>query len=327
MELASQFFALIMVAAPLIAGAAVIVWRMHGRRQKIYLLVLALFPLLLMAAVLMLGTIFSPRHDSGLGNVAFAIMLIGIFAVLPWMAVCGLGFLLGRLLRRRYPPPEPAPVETAVAAEVAAPPPPQPVLSRPAPALMPQEISQPAHQEFAPDGSIRVDIQPVEWAQSQFAATPRVVRASDGQVLCDLLGSDWDAHVAYPRDAYVWLGLRRYRAPGYMFVEFDLAADRYAIALDALEEPDEVGPLQDVTDRVEIWWEKASARASPLYRGDKEHPVSVQVTGKFAAWRSALVILIGAIVAIAVLTWLSVTYNIDPPRAPLGVPHIPHMSH
>lgn len=323
MELASQFFALIMIAVPLIVGAAVIVWRMHGRKQKIYLLVLALFPLLLMASVLVLGAIFSPSHDSGFSNLAFAVMLIGMFAVVPWMVVCVFGFFLGAMLRRRYPPPEPVPVETAVGTEVTAPPP--PVLSRPAPALVPPDRSQPAHQEFSPDGSIRVDIQPVEWAQSQFAATPRVVRVSDGQVLCDLLGSDWDAHVAYPRDSYVWLGLRRYRAPGHMFVEFDLAADRYGIALNSLDEPDEVGPLGDVTDRLEVWWEKASATA--LYRADKEHPVSLRPVGRFAAWRSALVILIGAIVAIAVLSWLSIKYDIDPPRLPTSVPHIPRIPH
>lgn len=322
MELASQIFALIMIAVPLIVGAAVIVWRMHGRRQKIYLLVLALFPLLLMAAVLMLGAIFSPSHDSGFSNLAFGIMLIGIVAVLPWMAACTIGFFIGAMLRRRYPPPEPVPVETAGAAEVA---PPPPVLLRSVPAIVQPVTSQPAHQEFSPDGSIRVDIQPVEWAQSQFAATPRVVRVSDGQVLCDLLGSDWDTHVAFPRDAYVWLGLRRYRAPGYMFVEFDLAADCYGIALKSLDEPDEVGPLGDVTDRLEAWWEKASATA--LYRSDKEHPVSVGPAGRFAAWRSALVILVGTLAAIAVLSWLSVKYDIDPPRVPTSVPHIPHMPH
>lgn len=323
MELAGQIFALIMIAVPLIVAAAMIVWRMHGRRQKIYLLVLALFPLLLMASLLMLGAIFSPSHDSGFSNLAFGVMLIGIFAVVPWMAACTLGFFLGALLRRSYPPPEPVPAETPAAAETGAPL--TPALSRPEPALVPPDRPQPAHQEFSPDGSIRVDIQPVEWAQGQFAATPRVVRASDGQVLCDLLGSDWDAHVAYPREAYVWLGLRRYRAPGHMFVEFDLAADRYAIALNALEEPDEAGALGDVTDRLEAWWEKASATA--LYRADKEHPVSVGPVGRFAAWRSALVILVGAIVAIVVLTWISVKYDVDPPRIPGSVPHIPRFPH
>lgn len=43
---------------------------------------------------------------------------------------------------------------------------------------------------------------------------------------------------------------------------------------------------------------------------------------RFAAWRIALAILIGAIVAIAGLTWFSMKTGIDPPSA-RTIPHIP----
>lgn len=322
MEQISQIIGLLVLAVPLIAGAAAIVWRMHGRKQIYSLLVLGLFPLLLMGGVLVLGAIFSPAHDSGFSNLAFAVMLIGIFAAVPWLVVSALGFAIGYAVRRKYPPaelaPEPSSAPSALAAEAAA----VPVLLTPR--IAPVDVKEPAHREFSPDGSIRVDIHPVEWAAGAFAASPRVVRVSDGQVLCNLLGTDWDAHVSYPREAYVWLGLRRYRSPGHLFVEFDLAADRYRIALSSLEEPDEEGALRDVSDRLELWWEKASTAA--IGRGDKEHPVSVP-PGRFAAWRAALVILIGAVIAIAGLTWLSLRYDIDPPHTPTRFPHIPRFPH
>lgn len=315
MELANQIIGLLMVAVPLIVGAAAIVWRMHGRKQIYSLLVLGLFPLLLMGGVLVLGAIFSPAHDSGFSNLAFAVMLIGIFAVIPWMAACTIGFFIGGILRRRHPPPEPVPAaSTAPATQV-------PTLSRPAPAIIPADISQPAHQEFSPDGSVRVDIHPVEWASSQFAATPRVVRVSDGQILCNMLGTDWDVQVSYPREAYIWLGLRRYCSPGYLFAEFDLAADRYRIATTSLDAPDEEGPLGDVTDRLEFWWDKASATAAS--RIMEAQPQLPPKPHPFAAWRTALVILVGTLAAIAGLTYMSEKTGIDPPRLPTGAPHIP----
>jgi hypothetical protein len=104
-------------------------------------------------------------------------------------------------------------------------------------------------------------------------------------------------------------------------VEFDLDADRYRIALNSLESPDEEGTLGDISDRLEHWWARATALASA--QAPKEHPIPAP--GPFAAWRTALVILVGAVVAIAVLTYLSVTYNIDVPRLPVKAPHIPRL--
>lgn len=322
MEQISQIIGLLVLAVPLIAGAAAIAARSRGTRLVRNMALLAFAPAILMVAVLGIGALFSPAHDSPFSQFAFAVMLIGIFAAVPWLVVCALGFAIGYAVRRKYPPAELAPVPSsapsALAAEAAA----VPVVLTPR--IAPVDVKEPAHREFSPDGSIRVDIHPVEWASSQFAATPRVVRVADGQVLCNLLGTDWDAHVSYPREAYVWLGLRRYRSPGHLFVEFDLAADRYRIALSSLEEPDEEGALRDVSDRLELWWEKASTAA--IGRGDKEHPVSVP-PGRFAAWRTALVILIGAVIAIAGLTWLSLRYDIDPPHTPTRFPHIPRFPH
>ncbi|MFO1261307.1 MAG: hypothetical protein U1E68_09575 [Sphingomonadaceae bacterium] len=318
MELANQIIGLMMVAVPLIAGAAAIVARSRGARLVRNMALLAFAPAILMALVLGIGSLFSPAHDSPFSQLAFAVMLIGIFAVIPWALVCAIGFAIGYRIRRRNPPPEPLAATAA--------PPPQPTLSRPAPRIIPAGISQPAHQEFSPDGSIRVDIHPVEWASSQFAATPRVVRVSDGQVLCNMLGTDWDAQVSYPREAYVWLGLRRYCSPGYLFAEFDLVADRYRIAMNSLDESDEEGPLGDVTDRLEVWWDKASnIAAARIMETHQQAPVIKP--HPFAAWRTALVILVGTLAAIAGLTYMSEKTGIDPPHMPMSVPHVPRFPH
>lgn len=51
------------------------------------------------------------------------------------------------------------------------------------------------------------------------------------------------------------------------------------------------------------------------------------VNGPFAAWRAALVILIGAVVAIAGLTYMSMKTGIEPPHLPMATPHIPRIPH
>ena len=117
MELANQIIGLMMVAVPLIAGAAAIVARSRGARLVRNMALLAFAPAILMALVLGIGSLFSPAHDSPFSQLAFAVMLIGIFAVIPWALVCAIGFAIGYRIRRRNPPLEPL-------AATAAPPPP-----------------------------------------------------------------------------------------------------------------------------------------------------------------------------------------------------------
>jgi hypothetical protein len=174
--------------------------------------------------------------------------------------------------------------------------------------------AKPHVSQESPDGSVRVDIEPVEWGNSQWVHTPRVVETANGRILCDLFGTDWQADTAFPRERYVWLGLRRYRSPGHLFAEFDLDADRYRIALRSLDLPDEEGPLGDISARLEAWWARATALAST---SANQPPAPPSPPGPFAAWRTALVILVGALAAIAGLTWFSMKTGIEPPKVPL----------
>lgn len=260
-------------------------------------------PAILMALILAFGTLASPASGSGAYNLAFGVMLIGVIILVPWMAIAGVGIAIGLFLRRKRQPETPiSPAPSAV----------------PAATLPPT----PHFTQTSPDGSIRIEIQPVEWARDQFVHTPRITETATGRVLCDLLGTDWDVNLSYPRDRTIWLGLRRYSAPGHLFADFDLDANRYRIALGSLDTPDEEGPIGDISDRLETWWKRAAANAR--VEVTKEGP-NAPTPGPFAAWRTAFVILIGALIAIAGLTYMSVTYNIDPPKLPHGVPHIPHM--
>ncbi len=317
-----QVVQLIGLGAGLLAVSALIAAR-TSRRKVVLVSLLWLFgPALLMALAMGLGGLIAPQQGSGAWNGIFAIMLIGTIVVLPWMAVAGAGLLIGAALRRKWPPrepPAPPPTDAPQPATAAPLRPPAPLGAPPQHYLPagtgPREVNQ-----TSPDGSIRVDIDPNEWGHGQWVYSPRVVETATGRILCDLHGSDWQADLAFPRDRYVWLGLRRYRTPGFLFAGFDLAEDRYRIALGSLDTPDEEGPIGDISDRLEQWWRLATRNAAltmpqPLHPGARPHP--------FPAWRQALLILIGAIVAIAGISWYAVRNDIDAPRVPtvIRVPH------
>lgn len=316
--------------ALLLAGASALIVARVSQRRLVPVLLLWLFaPALLMALVLLIGNLLTPARDGTLSNAIFATMLVGIFVVVPWAAICALGFLAGFFLRRKWPPraetaenPSVPSAPDKIAAVADGP------FAAPQSTEPPQRFlaadSPPAHvSQLSPDGSLRVDIQPVEWANGLWVNTPRVVEVASGRILCDLHGTDWEAHVAFPRAAYIWLGLRRYRGPGHLFAEIDLDAGTYRIALASLDKADEQGPLGDIAERLEFWWARASAIAAETVVSDQ----SVPPPGRFAAWRSALVILLGSLVAIAGLTWFSMKTGIEPPHVPIiirpgaAIPH------
>lgn len=310
----------ILMLALIPAGISVLLVSLVSKRWLGLMLLLWLCaPAIAMALILTIGSAFSPAQGSTASNAIFAMMLLGMIVLVPWLVACLIGFAIGFALRRRR-----APLEPVLEAEAA----PDPVLPTPAVTIQPAissatarppqrmaavDAPDPHFSHASPDGSIRIDIEPVEWASSQWVHTPRVVEAEGGRILCDMLGSDWEAQTAFPRERYVWLGLRRYRTPGHLFAEFDLAADRYRIALHSLDTPEEEGVLGDISGRLEVWWERATALA---YEGAPMPPPSPK-PHPFAAWRMALVILGGAIAAIAGLTWFSIETGYDPPSVPI----------
>jgi hypothetical protein len=302
---------LVIIGVFLAGLGAMIVARIRQRWLVAAILLWLFAPAIPMVLILGLGSLSSPAPGSGAYNLAFGVMLIGVIILVPWIVVAGIGVAIGLAMRRKG---SPEPLISSAKSPVPVAGPPQSQLA--------DEAPSPHFTQTSPDGSIRIEIQPVEWARDQFVHTPRITEAATGRVLCDLLGTDWDVNLSYPRDRTIWLGLRRYSAPGHLFADFDLDANRYRIALGSLDTPDEEGPIGDISDRLETWWKRAAATARVELTKEGPH---APTPGPFAAWRTALVILIGALIAIAGLTYMSVTYNIDPPKLPHGVPHIPHM--
>lgn len=321
-----QYGPFLAIGLILVGVTALIVARISTRWLGLAMLLWLALPVILMAAVLTIGSALSPAQGSTASNAVFAAMIVGLAMLVPWVVICLIGFAIGIVMRRKRATPEPVGEEPKAPELTSSVPPAQIaaafVAARPPEHRLAADAPNPHFSHNAPDGSLRIDIEPVEWTNSQWVHTPRVIEAVSGRILCDLLGSDWEGQTAFPRDRYVWLGLRRYRTPGHLFAEFDLDADRYRIALTSLDSPDEEGPLGDISERLEHWWERATALAmdgAPMPQpAPRPHP--------FAAWRAALVILVGAIAAIAGLTFLSEKTGFEPPRIPIlrpgtGVPH------
>jgi hypothetical protein len=229
-------------------------------------------------------------------NAVLGLSLISAFVLVPWLLVSGVGFLVGFGLRRVVPrAPEPDPPRSAQPA--AAPPAPAPIPRPPSPPASevrqtpsPDDLKPPAAVELSPDGTIRVDFDWVEWRNSQWVRTPRVTDLVSGAVVLNLWGSDWDATAVFPQARVVRLQMTRFHFGGWVVAEIDLDAQLYRILSAANQEaPAPPAPLAELAEGLQAWWAEF-ARTAPPRRLLKQN--------RFAAWRTALVILLGALATI-----------------------------
>ena len=151
----------------------------------------------------------------------------------------------------------------------------------------------PGDRLTAPDGSILVELDWVEWFNSHWVRSPRVTEAATGRVLLDLWGTDWDAEVAFPRDGAVLLGLRRYRVRGWLDAEIDLHENCYRIE----QTPGEIseGPLDAMPAALEIAYARVAATLP-------QAAVAAPAPPSARSYVVALLILAGALIAIAAAT-------------------------
>ena len=165
---------------------------------------------------------------------------------------------------------------------------------------------EPVGLRLAPDGSIRVDLVSVEWSNTHWVNTPRVIESASRRVLLDLWNTDWDAEVSFPRPRAVALQLRRYAAPARaFFADLDLATDRFLLLDDGLQPPAQ-GPLENLRSAME----RASGQpAQPARRVERRTSRS---TAK--RWFSAIRILAAALVAIAAITAVVLAIRPSPPQ-------------
>lgn len=162
-------------------------------------------------------------------------------------------------------------------------------------------------RHLAPDGSVLVELEVVEWFNTHWVQTPRVIEPASGRVLIDLWGTDWDAVPSFPRARAVRLALRGYRSGARLAVTLDLAEDRYAI------EGGGTGAIAALAGRL-----AEEAQMPPVELGPPGRP---KVTARSLG--VMLLILAGAAIAIAGATLATLRFAPEPPQHLDRVPPMP----
>jgi hypothetical protein len=170
---------------------------------------------------------------------------------------------------------------------------------------------------IAPDGSLRIDLVAVEWSNSHWVHSPRVTEVATGRILLDLWNTDWDAEVIFPRERCVSLALRRYQSRIHLSADLDLARDRFTIHEYAAG-TSTTGSLSTLRPALEAASLRAVAtRAQPVIAPSRIRPRQVGL---------AMSILIGALTAIAVLSFAVVRMTPSQPQKLTPLPVMPDLS-
>jgi hypothetical protein len=167
---------------------------------------------------------------------------------------------------------------------------------------------------LSPDGSIRVELATVEWSNTHWVNSPRVMEVATGRVLLDLWNTDWDAEVSFPGERCVTLDLRRYSAGGGCQASLHLATGRFTIFENA-PFPPTLGPLAELGPALEAASRRSGPRAS---RMDGTH--------RRIGWRQLLVALAILVGALTVIGGISFFVNLAP-EPPPRLSTVPEMSH
>jgi hypothetical protein len=181
----------------------------------------------------------------------------------------------------------------------------------------------PFYRRVAPDGTARVDLDTVEWSNSHWVNSPRVIDLADGRVVLDLWGSDWDAAVSFPGERRVRLGFRRYHQGASLAAEIDLSRDTYRIVSELGHEgPLPEAPLRDIASGLEESAQRV-VRAASINPSVFTHGHAPTAIHPLAAWRWALLILVGALLLIAVATYLTMRLSPEPKQLLTPLPPMP----
>ena len=168
-------------------------------------------------------------------------------------------------------------------------------------------------RQVAPDGSIMVELQSVEWSNTHWVRSPRVTEIATGRVMLDLWGTDWDAVVSFPRRRAVRLSFRRYHFGGGAEAEIELAPDRYVLIERAGAT---FGTLHDLPQALEDASRRAVAEAPPRVMIPPRRPT-------LRNGLVALLIVAGALALIAAGTLITLRLKGEP--APQRLDTVPPM--
>ena len=184
----------------------------------------------------------------------------------------------------------------------------------------------PLYRRISPDGTIRVDLVSVEWGNTHWVNSPQVMALESGRIVLDLWSTDWDAAISFPGYRRVRLNLRRYHAGGNLTVDLDIGRGTYQI----VAEPGHEGALAEAPLTEIISGIEASARrvavlavSRGVSKGLRANPISPH---PLAAWRQALLILLGAILAIALASFVSVHFFPTQADRPVPLQVVPQLN-
>jgi hypothetical protein len=168
-------------------------------------------------------------------------------------------------------------------------------------------VSPSHYRHISPDGTIRVDLALEEWSNANWVNTPRVIEIATGRVVLDLWGTDWDVVVFFREDGRTRLTCRRCHVGVGLSVVLDVARGCYQITLDSSSGgtlPEQ--PLDDLAKGLE-----AASRRAARVAGAEDRTIPIQ-PHLLAAWRVALLILVGAAILIAGASYVSVRLAAKP---------------
>ncbi|MEO5625882.1 MAG: hypothetical protein ABIQ70_07740 [Dokdonella sp.] len=159
----------------------------------------------------------------------------------------------------------------------------------------------PSYRRIATDGSNRVDLHSVEWSNSHWVNSPRVIEIASGRVVLDLWNTDLDATVSFMEGSIVRLDMTRYRRGGNASLELDLAANTYRLHCVGRDgSADRSGGLEslaDVFSNFSVSGADEHARTWPTGMGPRQNAPPSAI----AAWRTAALILAAAMIAIVLI--------------------------
>jgi hypothetical protein len=169
-------------------------------------------------------------------------------------------------------------------------------------------------RRIAPDGSILVDLHAVEWSNTHWVRSPRVIEIATGRVLLDLWETDWDAAVSFPRAGAIRLSMRRYHFGGGAEAEIDLAGACYTLFDRAGATS---GPLGALPAALETAACLEASEAPPRPKIASPRPTARN-------WFIALLILLGALLLIGAATALTLHFQPEPQKQKLdAIPPMP----
>jgi hypothetical protein len=168
---------------------------------------------------------------------------------------------------------------------------------------------------LSPDGSIRVELAAVEWSNTHWVNSPRVIEVASGRILLDLWGTDWDAEAAFPTERCVALDLRRYHLGGHCQVLLHLAKDGFVI-FESTPGPPTGGPIAAIVPAMEAAARRSGVQPPRAFQAPRQvGPRQLLV---------ALAILVGALAAIGMISFVAVRFAQEPPPKLSTIPTMPH---